>query len=374
MKRLFPIPDPIIVPDGTKLSEIIGSRILGELGERVSDGLSVAQGVLPAGTISKVHVHPVVWHFTWVTEGELTVKMKDDLTDEPYELTVPVNNGVFTERGTFFQLINRTDCETKVLYIVGPGFVFEQQGREAKYNDAVVFDENWDELKEANWSPESLPTYREQNRLRHESLRRLAGDNALRAVHGELWNLKNCHGDIAVPSLLHNLLVKHPTDHNGNPVKGALIDPEKFGEPSANARTMICDLLVFLQTVVGLETDRRFSDGDIEQIVTLKCAETPSVLAEYELAYNLYKLCKAYVFDDEVWQLLLFGNHRDLSQGARLSRVRMHVFYEILDFAVTIGGGFQSAGAMENYRAFKGGIYTDPKSYRHLETSQEVTQ
>ena len=365
MNRIFKIPKPIIVPDGTELSEIIGSRILSDYRERVSDGVSVAQGVLPGGTVSKVHVHPVIWHFTWVTEGELTVKMKDSQTSDPYELTVPVNNGVFTEQGTFFQLINRTKKDTKVLYIVGPGFVFEQEGGNVKYNDAVVFEENWDELKKVNWLPDSLPTYREQYRGRHESLRRLAGDNTLQAVHGELWALSNSHGDIAVPSALHNFL----TTPQAGPDAEDPINPKRFGEPSGKINSMISHLLTFLQEVVGLKLDENFSDGEIKRIVNLKCTETPSVLSEYEQTLDAYQLCRAFVYDDEIWHLLFFGSHDDVTIDCRLSRIRTHVLFEILDFAVTLGGGFKSAGAMENYRAFKGGVYTDPNSYRHLETS-----
>ena len=362
MNRIFHIPDPIIVPDGTELSEIIGSRILSERGERVSDGVSVARGVLPAGTISKVHVHPIIWHFTWVIEGELTVKMKDNLAAEPYELKVPVDHGVFTEQGTFFQLINRTDQETKVLYIVGPGFVFEQDRTQVRYNDAVVFNEKWDELKEANWQPDSLPTYREQFRLRHESLRRLAGSNSLLAVHGELWALSNSHGDIAVPSALHNFLTMQ---HGGSDPKSPL-NPERFGEPSGQMHSMVAHLMEFLEVTVGLDVNGSFSSREIERIVRLKCSEIPSLLAEYELALNAYELCKAFVYDDEVWQLLFYGTHDDNTENCCLARIRFHVLHEILDFAVTIGGGFESAGAMENYRAFKGGVYTDPDSYRHL--------
>ena len=132
---------------------------------------------------------------------------------------------------------------------------------------------------------------------------------------------------------------------------------------------MIAHLLIFLQETIGLELDDNFSSGEIKRIVNLKCTEMPSVLSEYEFALNSYELCKAFVYDDEVWQLLFFGIHEDITKDCYLSRVRTHVLYEILYFAVTIGGGFQSAGAMENYRAFKGGVYTDPKSYRHLEIS-----
>lgn len=360
MKKVFPVPPPIVVPDGTKLSEIIGSRVLSELGERVSDGVSVALGTLPPEIVSKVHVHPVIWHFTWVLSGELTVKMKDSLSDEPYELTVPKDNGVLTEQGTFFQLINRGEKECRVLYIVGPGFVFEQDGSEVKYNDAVVFEEDWAELKQLSWQPPSLPSFRDQFHKRDESLHRLAGTKPLEEVHGERWRLTNSHGGLDVHSRLHNIL----TAPFGG-VSTELSEPDRIGEPSDGIHNMVNQYYKFLIDIVGLEMDKGFNEARIKNIVKRKCAESPSYLAEYELALIYFELTLEFVHPEDVWHLLLFGTHDGLTDDSILSRIRRFILEELLDLAVTVGGGFKSAGAMENYRAYRGGIYTDPKSYRH---------
>ncbi|MFN3193926.1 MAG: cupin domain-containing protein [Aureliella sp.] len=363
MKRVFPIPPPIVVPDGTKLSEIVGSRVLSELGERVSDGVSVALGTLPGGTVSKVHVHPVVWHFTWVLTGELTVKMKDTLSDEPYELVVPTENGVLTEQGTFFQLINSGDEECKVLYIVGPGFVFELGDPGVRYNDAVVFEEDWDELKELNWIPHSLPSYQTQFGARNESLRRLAASNPLEAVHGERWGLLSRPGGVEVPSPLHNFLVMQTS---GDPSKPS--EAERTGIPSDSVVNLVEQFLTFLHESIGLETNESFKERRIKEIVRLKCNERPSYLAEYELALNCFQVTTQFIHQKDIWLLLLLGTHDDVDaagDASLISRVRRFVLHELLEYTVSIGGGFQSAGAMENYRAFMGGIYSDPESYRH---------
>lgn len=367
MNQLFHIPPPIIVPDGTELHEIVGARVLNEHGLSINDGVSLALGKLPPGITSKVHVHPLVWHFTWVRKGKLTVKMKDSGAHEPYCLDVPTDHGVLTERGTFFQLINNCDELCEVFYIVGPGFVFEADDTgNVVYNDAVVFYESWEELEKCNWEPASLPSFQTQDSDRRESLRRLAGDGLLSTVAGENWALANGTGEIIVPSELHSLLTMNlgrELDHPANPTK--------VGNPGANIRRFVQLYAEFLRDSVGLEPDTKFSVDELIRIVELKCTSEPSVLSEYEQAVMLLNISSKFLSKNQLWHLFLYGRHSDLTDGSLLMRVRFHVLHEILDFVVMIGGGFRSAGAMENYRAYQGGIYSDPISYRRYVPSEQ---
>lgn len=362
MNRVFPLPPPIVVPDGTELHEIIGPRTLGEIGPgaRVSDGLSVALGKLPPGITSKVHVHPVVWHFTWVRRGTLTVRMRDGSTDVPYLLSVPEQHGVLTEPGTFFQLLNEGPDPCEVYYIVGPGFVFEANDTSVRYNDAVVFEESWDELKQLDWKPSSLQGHLATSVQRHESLLRTARAGTLHTVSYERWPLRNGPGSVAVPSELHLDLTKDLVTSVDSP-----LDPHRTGSPSSQVMTVVDRFMGYLQEKVGLQIEPRFLSSDLPRFVALKCEQHPAVLAEYELAATLVSSTVAHIHADEVWHLLTFGQHSALQQTAALSRVRHHVFNELFDFAVTIGGGFKATGAMENYRAYLGGRYLDPTSYNH---------
>jgi hypothetical protein len=362
MNRVFPIPPPIVVPDGTKLHEIVGPRTLASHGDnvRVSDGLSLALGILPAGTVSKVHLHPVVWHFTWVCRGTLTVQMRDASSDRPYRLRVPAQNGVLTEPGTFFQLINEGEEQCEVFYFVGPAFVFELSPEGVRYNDAVVLEESWEELQNLNWRPPLVKSCVEISALRRQSLLRTAASNPLHTVHHERWLLKNGPGCVSVPSAAHARLVERAALNDDGPS-----DPERIGPAPDGAAEVVDGLMQYLQRAVGLALDKRFLDVILPEIVELKCNQRPAVLAEYELVVAMFSLAKSYVAENDIWHLLLFGQHDALHRDSSLSRGRRHVFDELFDFAVTIGGGFKAVGAMENYRGFRGGLYGNPSSYNH---------
>lgn len=369
MNKVFIVPPPIIVPDGTELHEIVGPRILGEYGQRISDGLSLAIGKLPCGIVSKIHVHPVVWHFTWVRRGTLTVKMKDVGSKDPYRLQVPVHSGVLTEAGTFFQLLNEGEEPCEVFYIVGPAFVFEASGSTVLHNDAVVFDQSWDELKQLNWQPPGLPSYLEMILKRRESLQRTAMASTLHTVQNERWILLNGPGSVAVPSELHLEFMKNLVTEVASP-----LEPKRIGLPSAEIMPMVDRFMSYLQANVGLQLEPRFLKSDLATFVALKCNQYPAVLAEYELAARLVSRTEAYIHADEVWHLLIFGQHAPRDRGTKpsalpetiaISRARYHVFNELFDFAVTIGGGFKATGSMENYRAYRGGRYLSSNSYNH---------
>lgn len=361
MKRVFPLPPAIIVPDGTELHEIVGPRILSEHFERVNDGVSVALGKLPAGIVSKIHYHPIVWHFTWVTKGTLTVRMKDESSSSFYELTVPEGNGVLTERGTFFQLINRDSDNCEVFYIVGPAFVFQQSDQgEVQYNDAVVLDYNWEELEQMNWQvPNQLPHVTIADK-RKVSLRQLAGVNTRRLVNGESWKLKGQFGVVPVPSELHDRLVSLS---NQTDVSKPL-EPEARSVPSDAILEVVLDYVQFINGPLGIKTSEDFSKTDLVRILRAKCNQSPSVFAEYSLLSDLFRTANLLIEKELVWPLMLLGVHDDLTANSTLNRLRFHVLHELLDFCVTIGEGFKSFGKLDNYRGFMGGLYSDPNSYR----------
>lgn len=366
MKRVFDVPDPITVPDGTELHEVIGPQILSELGLRSNDGVSVAIGKLPAGIASKVHVHPVVWHFTWVRRGTLTVKMKDQGEIEPYELSVPIDHGVLTEAGTFFQLINNSDEPCEVYYIVGPAFVFEMGDEgDVKYNDAVVLNHNWDELAECNWQPPELPFHWKMHQDRMSSLYRTAPKAGLATVNFHRWGLLNGPGSVSVPSPLHNRLLSI-TDHEdlNDP-----LEPSNPQKPTESMFEMSSDFINYLDSELGLQIENESFKRRIKSIMREKCNEKPSLFYEYKLAAELYVLAKVYATPDDVWNLLLYGKHESLDSKriTAIQAVRFHVLNDILRYAVTIGGGFRAVGTMENYRGYLGGTYSDSTSYRHYQ-------
>ena len=153
MNKIFDADTGVVVPDGTEVFEIFGPGTLARKGFEVRDEQSLALGVLPAGIRSKVHVHPIVTHLTYVLSGTLTVKMKDASTHAPYTLQVQQGQSVFTAPGTFFQLINDSASVCRVLYIVGPAFVFAlNNDGSIFYNDQIVPDLSWEQLAEQGWT------------------------------------------------------------------------------------------------------------------------------------------------------------------------------------------------------------------------------
>ena len=50
------------------------------------------------------------------------------------------------EPGTFLQLVNPGDATSRVLYVVGPAYVFEQRGEEVVYDDSIALLQEWEEI------------------------------------------------------------------------------------------------------------------------------------------------------------------------------------------------------------------------------------
>ncbi|NML39689.1 cupin domain-containing protein [Chitinophaga sp. G-6-1-13] len=174
MNKIYRIENGVVVPDGTTVYEIIGP-IQSKLARLpIIDAESLAYGELDPGEKSHVHVHPIITHLTWVVSGTLTVGMKDAASNDMYYIEVKERETVLTQPGTFFQLINNSDKQCQVLYIVAPAFIFEvnEQG-EVLYNDQIVLDLSWDQLRQQHWQIPELQDIAKITAAREASLQRL---------------------------------------------------------------------------------------------------------------------------------------------------------------------------------------------------------
>jgi mannose-6-phosphate isomerase-like protein (cupin superfamily) len=179
VNNIFSAGEGFPVPDGTIVRSVLDPAALSRSTGEWMEDISIAMGHIAPHTTSKIHLHPVVNQVTWVLSGKLTVQMKDPRSSGPYKLDVSVEQAVITRPGTFFQLINRSDADCQVLYIVTPAFVFvTDAGGEVIYNDAAVLDHGWDDLAAMEWT---LPVLVETEAIQaarreaHERLRNMDG-------------------------------------------------------------------------------------------------------------------------------------------------------------------------------------------------------
>lgn len=157
MKHVFSVRQGFPVPDGTIVHPMLDPYTVSGLRERHDDSLSLAVGHVPPRTSSRIHVHPLVTQVTWLLSGRLIVKMKDAAEATPYALQLAPEQAALTRPGTFFQLVNSTDRACRVLYIVAPAFLFQcDDDGSVLYNDAVVLEQDWDELAAADWKVPAL--------------------------------------------------------------------------------------------------------------------------------------------------------------------------------------------------------------------------
>ncbi len=157
MDRIFK-PGPLFqVPDGTWLSPFLNSKDSeSDLPFDLIDGFSIASGKIDAGSNSKIHIFPHVTQATYVLNGTLTARMKDNDNDAMYELELKEYQAIVSKPGSFFQLVNETDLPCMVLYIVSPAYLFLMENNEVLYGDALSLDEDWDTLAQNNWTVPAL--------------------------------------------------------------------------------------------------------------------------------------------------------------------------------------------------------------------------
>jgi len=174
MNRLFSIGTLFPIPDGTRVCPFLNPFDVNEkeLPLNVLSGMSIAAGELDPRTESRIHIHPIVAQVTWVIEGHLVVKMKEEGQEQPYSLDVNPQQAVLTKPRSFFQLINPSPTSVvRVLYIVSPAYVFDADKSGVYYDDAIILHETWDELGRHDWKIRQL-----ENLAAIEQQRRIAID------------------------------------------------------------------------------------------------------------------------------------------------------------------------------------------------------
>jgi hypothetical protein len=146
------------VPDMTWVFPLLNSSdVKSGLPPGVLDAFSLAVGEIEPNSSSKIHVHPLVTQVTLVLDGRLEIRCRDDATPEPHTIQLAQHQAALMRPGAFLQLINRSLSTCRVLYIVGPAYVFEvdAEGRPV-YEDAITLEESWEELAELGWTPARL--------------------------------------------------------------------------------------------------------------------------------------------------------------------------------------------------------------------------
>jgi len=116
---------------------------------------------------------PFVTQVTFVRKGKLRVRMKAQEDKSPYLLQLAADQAVLTGPGTFLQLINDDDETCGVLYIVSPAYLFEMSDGVVTYDDSIVLDEDWDELRASGWHlSREVPTEKQRREAEHRLLGR----------------------------------------------------------------------------------------------------------------------------------------------------------------------------------------------------------
>jgi mannose-6-phosphate isomerase-like protein (cupin superfamily) len=159
VKRIFSIGKGARVSDSTKVFSLLncGDSTSGLPGNLLED-FSLAAGEIEPYRHSKIHVMPLVTQVTFVLQGEVEAWMKDADQLAPYSLQLEAEQAILTRPGTFLQFRNNTPAPCRTLYIVSPAYVFLMEEGRIVYDDSIVLEENWEELKRVNWAPEKLRT------------------------------------------------------------------------------------------------------------------------------------------------------------------------------------------------------------------------
>ena len=186
MNRIFRRGKGVKVSDGTMVFPFLNpTDSSNELPVGLFDGVSIAQGDIDPRQCSKIQTHPLVTVFVWVVGGRLNLKMKDPGGADAYVLDLGAEQAAVALPGTFFQLINTTDELCRVLYIVSPPYVYMQDsGASPVYDDAIVFDIDWDDLAAQAWRPNAVPDYASMRAARTAAIEQLANRKG-RAKHAD---------------------------------------------------------------------------------------------------------------------------------------------------------------------------------------------
>lgn len=157
---IFSIRNGFQVPDGTLVYPFLNPKdSMSDLPWELLDGFSIAAGDVAPHGASKIQVLPLTAQVTFVLRGTMQIIAKDPEAPAPYTLQLAAEQASIQRPGTFFQLVNPADVLCRVLYIVSPPYVFDQHEGEIRYDESLVFDEDWQALADLNWQ---LPALRER--------------------------------------------------------------------------------------------------------------------------------------------------------------------------------------------------------------------
>jgi mannose-6-phosphate isomerase-like protein (cupin superfamily) len=177
MQQIFKAIDWLQVPDTTWLSPFLNPKDVNSgLDSELLGAFSLAMGMIRPGQPSTVHVHPLSTQVTMVLEGTLDIRMRDP-SREPYTVRLGPDQAALVEPGTFLQLVNPGDATSRMLYVVGPAYVFEQRGEEVVYDDSIALSQEWEEIADGGSGPGSQMSTRCEPR----ATPRWRGSTALRA-------------------------------------------------------------------------------------------------------------------------------------------------------------------------------------------------
>jgi hypothetical protein len=156
MKHIFKVTNQWEVPDGTLVAPFMNpfdSNSSTPL-ENLRD-ISIAEGNIGSFVQSKIQIMPYVNQITYVLEGTVKIIMKGPNDKGPYVLEICRNESIIAYKNEFLQLINETNENCKVLYIVSPAYVCEIENGDTVYDDAIVIDKSWNDLEIAKWKIEN---------------------------------------------------------------------------------------------------------------------------------------------------------------------------------------------------------------------------
>lgn len=167
------------MPDGTLVAPFLNAKDRkSSLPFDLLDGFSLAAGEIEPGMQSKIHIMRHNTQLTFVREGSLIVVMKDPDAVDKYKIELAENQAVLTNPRTYLQFLNRGDQICQVLYIVSPPYIFDaiedDDGNDiVHYDDSIVLDMGWDDLKKANWEIVELSDYEHSATAREKAAERI---------------------------------------------------------------------------------------------------------------------------------------------------------------------------------------------------------
>jgi len=174
LNKIFQPSNHFKIPDETLISPFLNPKdSMSDLPFHLIDGFSLAHGVVKGNSKSKIHVHPHVDQVTYVLSGKIILNMKGDVDQDFYQLELKSNQSAISIGGEYFQLENPFQEDCHVLYIVSPAYIFEMKSNHVIFDDAIILDNTWEELKKMNWQPPELNDEKHSSEERIKSLERL---------------------------------------------------------------------------------------------------------------------------------------------------------------------------------------------------------